>query len=61
MLNSRLLPGGGVSIMVPVGVVQSGCTVVMLRGPGCAAGAALTVTMVALEIQPVAVLLTVTG
>ena len=60
MLYSRFAPVGDETTMVPVGVVQVGCTVTDAVGVAGVPGAALTVSGVAEDIHPVAVLRTVT-
>ena len=50
----RPAPIGAVITIVPVGTAQVGCRVTEAVGAAGAAGAALTVSVVAPEIQPAA-------
>jgi hypothetical protein len=55
MLYSIDAPVGAVTVIVPVGVVQVGCAVTEAVGEAGAPGTVLTVTLVAVETQPVEV------
>ena len=55
-----LAPVGAVTTIVPVGVVQVGCTVTLAVGVAGAFGTALTVQLNGVEVQPVVVLRAVT-
>jgi hypothetical protein len=55
MLYSIDAPVGAVTVIVPVGVVQVGCAVTDAVGAAGAEGTVLTVTLVAIETQPVEV------
>jgi hypothetical protein len=59
MLYSNAAPIGAVIIIVPVGVVQVGCTVTLAVGEAGFAGIGFTVSAVGEETHPVAVLRTV--
>ncbi len=59
MLYSKLAPVGALTTIVPVGVVQVGCTVADAVG-AATEGAALMVKEVPFEVHPVGVFLTVT-
>ena len=59
-LYSSPAPVGVVMVIVPVGVVQVGCTVTLAVGCAGGAGMLFTVKGVAAEIQPVVVFCTVT-
>jgi hypothetical protein len=60
MLYSIDAPVGAVTVIVPVGVVHVGCTVTDAVGAAGAPGTVLTVTLVAVETQPVDVFCAVT-
>jgi ABC-type transport system involved in cytochrome c biogenesis permease subunit len=55
ILYSMEAPVGAVTVIVPVGVVHVGCTVTDAVGEAGAPGTVLTVTLVAVETQPVEV------
>ena len=55
MLYSIDAPVGAVTVIVPVGTAQVGWAVTEAVGDAGAPGTALTVTLVAVEIQPVEV------
>ena len=59
MLYTKLDPVGAVITIVPVGNVQVGCTVVLAVGATGGLGIAFTVSVVAVEIQPVKLFFTV--
>ena len=59
MLYSKLAPVGALTTIVPVGVVQVGCTVADAVGAAIE-GTALMVTAVAVDTHPLVVFLTVT-
>ena len=61
MLYSRFAPTGAENVMVPVGMVQEGCTVTDADGATGANGAVFTVTEVADDTQLVVKFLAVTG
>ena len=52
---------GAVMLMVPVVIVQVGCTVTLAVAGGAGTGAAFTVRFVIAEIQPVEMSFTETG
>ena len=54
MLYSSAAPVGAVMEIVPVLVIQSGCTVTLAAGAAGGAGKLFTVTWKAADIQPVA-------
>lgn len=60
MLYSKPEPVGEVIVICPVFTVQFGCWVAVAVGADGGTGGALTVTLVADETQPVALLRTVT-
>jgi hypothetical protein len=60
MLYSMEAPVGAVTVIVPVGVVQVGCAVTKAVGAAGAPGTVLTVTLVAVETQPVDVFCAIT-
>ena len=61
MLYSSVAPVGAVMTMVPVAMLQEGCTVTDAVGATGAVGAAVTIREVDGDTQPVIEFLTVTG
>jgi hypothetical protein len=59
MLYSNVAPIGAVITIVPVGVVQVGCTVMLAVGAAGFAGIGFTVRAVGIEIHPVELFRTV--
>jgi hypothetical protein len=53
-------PVGAVTVIVPVGVVQVGCAVTEAVGAAGAEGTTFTVTLVAVDVQPVEVFCAIT-
>ena len=61
VLYSRPAPVGAVIVIVPVGMLQVGCAVMLAVGAAGAFGTGFTFRFVAGEIHPVAVSFIVTG